>query len=268
MTTVSVVATVEASTGPTDPPRIRLDVTDTGSPTIFATTVTRLNPDGRTVPVRTVDGEPLALSTSGSNRIGLVYDYEAPFGESVTYSTLESPGLSSATVVLPSSEPWLIHPGLPELSRPIELRAGSLAEESYPLSRGVFQPMGRETPVIVTDGSRRSMQSQIVVWAETAGEIADIRNLVRDGTVLLLNIPPDLGLAVDTAYVSIGDIVIGRASDIGSDAYRNITMPFIVTARPAGGTQAERTLIDLVEYGSLAGIAAAYATLFDVAVGP
>jgi hypothetical protein len=49
---------------------------------------------------------------------------------------------------------------------------------------------------------------------------------------------------------------------------RDIQIPYQVVDRPAGGTQAERTLLDLLQFATLADIAAAYATLFDVAAGP
>jgi hypothetical protein len=89
MSAVTVVATVENSTNPQDPPRVRLNVTDTGTtPSLFAATVTRLDPDGQVVPVRTADGNPLTLlHKSGTTRVGLLYDYEMPYGAPVTYST-------------------------------------------------------------------------------------------------------------------------------------------------------------------------------------
>lgn len=263
MSTVSVVATVEASNVP---PRIRLDVTDTGTPNIFATTVTRLDPDGRAVPVRTIDGEPLALSTSGSNRVGVVYDYEAPFGESVTFSTLESPGLSSATVALPSTRPWLIHPGLPELSTPILIQ--SLGEATRVTQRGVFQPMGRKYPVVQTGGQRQAEEYLLTVLAMTVGELAALDTLLDDATTLLLNIPADKGWQLRTNYVSVGDVTKAPVTRLLSEATTSYQLPVTVVDRPAGGTQAERTLADLVEYGSLAGIAVAYDDLFDIAVGP
>jgi hypothetical protein len=116
MSTVTVAPTVELSNVP---PRVRLDVTDSGTPNLFATTVMRLDPDGALRPVRTQDGAPLTLGTSGSNRVGLVYDYEAPYGAPVSYSTLESPSTVSNPVTVDESRVWLVHPGVPALSLPI-----------------------------------------------------------------------------------------------------------------------------------------------------
>jgi hypothetical protein len=158
VSTVTVVATVETTT---TPQRVRLDVTDVGTPNLFATTVTRLNPDGRVVPVRTLDGNPLTLTTSGANRIGLLYDYEMPYGSPVTYSTQETPTSTSAEVTVNSSRAWLIHPGVPSLSMPITV--ADWAARTRKVVRGVFQPMGRSTHVVVADGTRKASEYNLTV---------------------------------------------------------------------------------------------------------
>jgi hypothetical protein len=43
--------------------------------------VTRRDPDGHTVPVRTADGGPQPLSAGQAT----LYDYEAPYGEPVAH---------------------------------------------------------------------------------------------------------------------------------------------------------------------------------------
>lgn len=265
MSTVTVTATVELAN---TPPRVRLDVTDIGSPNLFAATVTRLDPDGRIVPVRTTDGNPLTLSTSGANRTGILYDYEMPYGSVVTYSTAESPTATSAEVVVNESRVWLVHPGVPGLSMPVELRAGSLAEESYDVRMGVFYPMGRANPVVMTDGARQGMKSSIRVAIDTLIQVAAIRALVADAGVLLLNIPAPLGLGVPAQYIAVSTVTISRVTDMGGDPYRVAELPFIVVDRPAGGTTAERTLVDFLDFPTLADVASAYATLADAFAGP
>jgi hypothetical protein len=270
MSTVTVVATVESSTGPQDPPRVRLNVTDTGtSPALFSATVTRLDPDGRVVPVRTSDGNPLVLSTSGSNRTGLVYDYEMPYGAPVTYSTMETPGSSSAAVTVDEPNIWLVHPGVPELSMPVELRAGSLAEEEWGVQQGVFFPMGREFPVVQTDGSRKAAQSSLTVAISSRTDLDRIRALVSDAGTLLLNVPDSLNLGIDTAYIAVGAIRNVRPSDIGSVALRDIVMPFQVVDRPAGGSQSERTYVDvLAQFSTYAAVRNSYANYTALLAGP
>lgn len=260
--TVTVTPTVELSTGYGDPPRVQLDVADTGS--LTEVTVTRLNPDGRTVPVRTEDGGPLPLSSG----VGLVYDYEPWFGQPATYSTLENPSTMSSPVTVGETQAWLINPGVPEISMPIDFYVGSFAEEEWGVRQGIFWPMGRETPVVQSDGVLRAPASSVTVVIDTPDELTRLKTLLRDAGTLLLNVPPSLGLGVDTAYISVGAPRNRRISDIGSDPHRAVDLPYLVVDRPAGGTQAERTLVDLLAYPSLASLAAAYDTLFDVLAGP
>jgi len=262
--TVTVVATTEGSNVP---PRVRLDVTDIGG-TNSTVTVVRLNPDGRTVPVRTPDGNPLILTTSGLNKVGLIYDYEMPLGQIVQYSTLEDPSSSSGEVSVASSQVWLVHPGVPELSQPIEFRAGSFSEETLPVKQGVFYPMGRESPIVVSDGTRHSGESSFSIITETLPDLAAIRSLISDGGALLLNVPPAAGVDVDTAYIAVSDVTIRRMSTIGSEARREVQMPYKVIARPSGGSQSQRVYVDLLEYPTYAALMAAYPTYLDVLAGP
>lgn len=265
MSTVSVVPTAEASN---TPPRVKLDVTDTGSPNIFSTTVTRLNPDGSTSVVRTPDGNPLTLVTSGTDRVGTVYDYEMPLGAPVSYSTRESPGTVSAEVTVDSSVVWLINVSVPALSKVIDLRADSFAEEEYAVQRGVFYPMGREHPVVQTDGQRKGAESSMTVATDTLVDLAAIKALVNSADVLLLNVPYTLGWGVDPAYISVGAVRNRRISDIGSDPQRAVVLPYIVVDAPVGGTTATRTYADLLTFATYAELNAAYPTYAALLAGP
>jgi hypothetical protein len=270
MSTVTVVATVENSTGPQDPPRVRLNVTDTGtSPSLFAATVTRLDPDGRVVPVRTLDGNPLVLGTSGSNRVGLVYDYEMPYGAPVTYSTMETPGSSSAAVTVNEPNIWLVHPGVPELSMPVELRAGSLAEEEWGVQQGVFQPMGRRSPVIQTDGQRKSAQGTLELNTFTLDEAARFEALTDDAAPLLLNVPAGFGWGLPTSYIALGDLEEGRIVEYAPEPRRVHVLPYTVVDRPAGGSQSERTYTDvLAQFSSYTALRNAYSSYTALLAGP
>lgn len=264
MSSVTVVATVEASNVPQ---RVRLDVTDTGTPAIFSSTVVRNDPDGSQVPVRTVDGLPVVLSTSGSNRVGLVYDYEMPYGVGVTYSTIESPANVTGAVTVVETAAWLVHPGVPSLSIQVNLRAGSWEEETLAVQQGVFYPMGRKNAVVQSDGVRRGPQTTITVAAETAGEVAAMRSLLDDAGILLLNVPPSLGLGIDTCYIAIADVKVRRPSSVGSNPWRDFEMPFVVVDRPAGGTQSQRTYVDLLDFASYAEMQSAFSTYAQLLAG-
>lgn len=260
---VLVTPTVEAASAGA-PPRVKLTVTDTLSAN-SSVTITRQNPNGRIVPVRTPSGEALELSGG----TGLVYDYEAPFGQSVYYSTLEDPATVSAATVLDETRVWLIHPGVPVVSQPVELGKSSNAEETFEVNEGVFWPMGRETPLIFNDGTRKAPGSDLTVLTKTAAQSQALMTLLSDPTTLLLNVPADLGLDIETAYISVGTLTRRRVSDIGDASERAFALPYRVVRRPSGGSQSARTLADIyTQYATLADVKATYATMFDLLAGP
>lgn len=263
MSTVSIVATVEATHVP---PRVRLDVTDAGSPELFAVTVTRLNPDGRRVPVRTGDGNPLQLTTSGLTRVGLIYDYEAPFGSLVSYSTTEDPTTTSNEVAVPETRVWLIHPGVPALSTPVAV--AEFGSRTLPVQRNVLYPMGRRTPHVQTQGVRHAPESTIELRVSSLVELASLEALTADASPLLLNIPATLGWGVPTSYISVGDIEEQRLIGYAADPNRYYVLPYVEVDRPAGGSQAQRTFVDLLMFATFADLQAAYVDFADVLAGP
>jgi hypothetical protein len=261
MSVITVAATVEASNVP---PRIKLVATDTGTPAFVTTTILRNNPDGSQVPVRTATGGGATL-TGGTVT---VYDYDPPFGQPVTYTSLETPANVTTPVTLDASWVWLIHPGIPSLSIPVDFRAGSFAEETWTASQAVFWPMGRSTPVVIGDGSRKSAQSSMTVALPTLNDLAKLRALLADGSPLFLNVPPSLGLGIDTTYIAPQDVKVRRISTIGTDQNRDVEIPYLVVARPAGGSQSTRTFADLLVYPNLAALKNAYPTFAAVLAGP
>lgn len=260
--TVTVSPVVEPSTGSDDPPRIRLNVTSTGE---SSTTITRLDPDGNTRPVRTLDGNALTLTGNA----GLVYDYEAPFGAPVTYSSLESPATLSAPVTLAESQVWLIHPGVPSLSTPIELDADSWQEEEWAVTQTLHWVLGREFPVMQSDGMRKAPSTSITVSVDSLDRLASLRYVLTDAGTLLLNVPADMSVGVDTAYIAVGAARNLRPSNIGQDAHRRVVLPYQVVDRPAGGTQAQRTYVDvLVDNATYAVVMSKYPTYLELLAGP
>lgn len=261
MSVITVTPTVDTVNVPA---RVRLDIADTGTPAFTSTTVTRLNPDGTVSPVRTTDGNPVTISGG----TGLVYDYEVPYGEIVTYSSVETPANISAGVTVPIARPWLIHPGVPVLSQPILFGRGSFATRVRPAKKAVYWPMGRSTPVSIGDGSRKSVQSQLVLQVTTQTDLAELQDLFADASVLMLNIPPSLGYNFSTCYIDCGDTEEAFASPILTEQYATISMPFTVVARPAGGTQSQRTYLDWLAYPTYAALRVQYATYAAALAGP
>lgn len=263
MSTVTIAATVETDNRP---PRVRLNVTDIGTPNLFSVTITRLNPDGRVVPVRTYDGNPLTLTTSGANRVGLIYDYEMPYGAAVSYSAVENPSASSGEVTVNESRVWLIHPGVPTLSMPITV--ASIGATTKRVNRGVFSVMGRESPVVVTDGARRLPAGALQLRTDTLDELAKVKALTSDAATLLLNVPPSLGWGLPTSYISVDDISEDRLVEFAGEPKRYLTLPYQEVDRPAGGSQAERTYVDLLDYPTYNDLRSAYPTYLDLLAGP
>lgn len=263
MSTVTVTATVELSN---TPPRVKLDVTDIGTPNLFAVTVTRLDPDGRVVPVRTADGNPLTLTTSGANRVGLLYDYEMPYGSVVTYSTEESPSTTSAEVTVAETRTWLIHPGVPAISVPVTI--SSLSARARRVQRGVLYPLGRSTPVVQTGGVRQSAEYDLQLFTSTDDERAGINTLIADAGTLLLNVPSTNRWGVSAEYVSVGDIAENRVARFVGNPFRTWDLPCTVVDRPSGGTQAQRVYSDLLVYATYADLKAAYVDYAALLAGP
>lgn len=258
--TITVTPTVDLTSTPA---RVSLAVSASAGET--AATVTRINPDGSTVPVRTSDGNPLPLSGGA----GSLSDYEAPYGLAVSYSSVESSTTISAQVTVNVTVPWLIHVGVPGLSMPINLRPGTLQDDIRTMTRGVFPIMGRTTPIVVTDSSRKAAASQIVVTTQSLGELGSIKALLADGSPLLLNIPDSMGAGFSAKYISVGDVKISRFTDVSIDGNRDVTMPFVEVDRPAGGSQATRTWADIIAaYSSWQQVEAAYSSWTALISGP
>lgn len=264
MSTVTVVATVEASN---TPPRVRLDITNIGATVPSGTvTVNRLDPNGVLVPVRTQDGNPLTLTTSGINKVGLLYDYEMPYGAIVQYTTAEDPTSSSGDVLVPSSRPWLVHPGVPELSQQITI--SEISARVRKVTRSVLYPMGRAAPLVQTDGTRKVAEYTLSLLTMTDGDRENLEELLSDGGPLLLNVPAANPWGMPTEYVSAGDVTESRVVRFLGEPARVWELPLTVIERPSGGSQSERTLIDLLAFPTLDSLMATYATFTDLLAGP
>jgi len=258
--TLTLTASVEADH---TPPRVRLDVNDSTG-TIPSLTITRLDPDSQYRKVRTSDDAPLPLSGG----VATIYDYEAPFGYTLTYTT-DQAGSPTATVQIDSARPWLTHLGVPSRSASIDFRVGTNDEETWSIDQGVFQVLERDDPIVATSGARLLPSSSLILSVETTVDLAALRLLLSDGSPLLLNVPPSLGVGLDTCYIAVGNVTPRRPSgSAGMSWLRDIELPYQQVGRPAGGTQAAITWNDVATRGASDYVAAAsspYATWVAVA---
>lgn len=229
MATLTLTATPEPAAVP---PRVRLDITDSGTPAVTSVVISRLDSDGRYRPVRTSDGGPLPISGG----VATIYDYEPlGYGTPVTYSTNQAGG-PTVTAVLDSGVPWLVHPGLPSRSVPISI--SSQDDETFDVAQGIFDILEREDPIVVTGGARSTAASTFGIRTRTSAERRALRLLLSDASPLLLNMPAAMDWGIDPCYITVGTVRRGRTVRYGPFPYREWQLPYRVVGRPAGGTQA------------------------------
>lgn len=232
MATLSLTATALPNS---TPPMVRLDVTASGTPTVTSVTISRRDVSGVVSAVRTSDGGPLPVSGGTAT----VYDAEIPYGQTATY-TVSATGTAdaTATAILPVEDVWLVHVGVPALSTPVEFRIGTNDEETWDVDQGVFPILGRDTPIVISGGARQAPVSSLIVGTDTPAKAQAMKDLLADGSALLLNVPPLSGLGLATCYISVGAVRYRRPVNIGSDPHRDLELPYRVVSRPAGGSQA------------------------------
>lgn len=258
--TITVTPTVDTANAP---PRVQLSVSASAGET--STTVNRINADGSVVPVRTPDGNPLALSGG----TGVLYDYEAPMGAACNYSSVESPGTVSAQVTVPGAQVWLIHPGVPSASMPVVLAPGAFSTRVKPAPRGVFAVMGKKNVVVFTDGARKGTQSQVAIYVRSATEKSQLEALLADLSPLLLNVPANLGYNETTKYISVGDLSEDVVTAQVTEQWMACVLPFDEVDRPIGGTQSQRTYTDVdASKATYALLDAAYPSYLALLAGP
>lgn len=247
-----------ATPDPTNwPPRIALHVTGSTGTTV---SVTRQNTDGTTYSVRS--GSPATIVSGGARP----YDYESPWRLGGTYTARDSTGATATATVAGLWEfgavnPWLIHPGIPSLSMPIEVVR--LGDRTTSVSRGVFKVLGRADPVTVGDGTRGSEQFDLVVrtrWNDDLGpsDLQDedrMRRILADGSPLLMQFAYDGSRRWRWQWVSVDQVTASDVVPWVDSEGIEWTLPCTVVRAPSGSLQAQWTN---------AGVLARYATNTDV----
>lgn len=240
-----------------DPPRILLDLVGFLGTTA---TVTRIDQAGNRSPVRLANPVTLDAGTATFE------DYEVPFGQPVRYEVAATLTVMSDPVQLDITVPWLIHPGLPDLSIPITVAGRD--DRVYAANQGAFKVMGRAAPLIRSDGVRAEPTYNLTLSTTSTEQTAALKAILGDSSTLLLQIPADdIYEWVAVGDLSEADVVPFFMAPVATAKYRHWTLPVTVTDAPEGLLQAQRTLADLAaEFGTLQEIYDNYATLRDVAV--
>lgn len=258
----SLTATAEPSNAP---PRVRLDVDVSDQvPIPNEITIVRAGTDGAAVRVR--QAEPADLSGG----LVTVYDYEPRYGETVTYSYESLPATTDTATLTPTGA-WLLHPLVPDwsvqLTSTLRLAIGTHADRLTPARRGVYRAVGRPRPIVLTQGARGDEEYDLVVYADTAADVAALRTLLADETPIQLGIPPALGWQLPQRYVSIGDVTWQAFTPAATEPKIVATLPALVVDRPEGPLVGQWTWADVAStYATWADVAAAYSTWADLAI--
>lgn len=180
-----------------------------------------------------------------------VTDHEAPNGRAVIYrarATYYSSGLPisgswsvSSSTSWSSSEEWLKAPLSPSLNVTVE--GVGYDPEARSTSAGVFKPVGRRVPVVVTDVLSAPAGS-ITVRTEGASEARGLDDLLEAGGVFLLNLRPASLIGPNRdgfAYVSVLSTSEEWATpyylaDWGHEDMRLTTISFVVVDAPPDAT--------------------------------
>lgn len=241
------------------PPRYLLEVTGgTGA----SVTLYRRTAVDDPVPVRTAN--PAVLL--GGAWTG--YDYEAPFGIDVSYDAVLADGSTTTVTAARLRDggvevPWLIHPGIPSLSRP--LQGVTVGDETQDSNQAAHVVLERADPIVLSDGVRHLPSFPLTVKTYTTAEESDLAALLADGGVLLLQVLFPFTELYEYWWVSIGQVVKSRLTLDFGEPYKLWTLPCTATAPPTGSQQSERVWSDLLaDFATWADVSLAYATWTDV----
>lgn len=240
----------------TTTPRIALTI---GGMVGTSVTIVRTDPAGNTAPVRSAN--PAMLS--GGAWVG--WDYEAPFQVPVTYTATSDSGdkVTTPPQTLAVATPWLIHPGIPDLSRPVTI--ADLGDETGPSSSGAHYVLGRPNPIVIGGGARRGATFNLVLRTYTQYEAESLTALLADDSVLLLQVAYPFTALTDYRWVAVGDAVKHRVSRDYDDPGALWTLPCTVTDPPIGLLRPQWTWADVIaNYPTWADVEANFATWQDV----
>jgi hypothetical protein len=220
-------ATLDASNA-----RVSVALNWPSSPVPETATIERVNADGSVTGVR---GAELVTLVAGA---WVGDDYEAPLDESFYYvaTSTDRPGesLTSETYTMSSDGlTWLKHPGKPFLNMVITI--SQPPNWVRPVSQGIFDVLGRSTPVAVTM-RRSAARGELTVATADEAQRLGLLSLLDDGSPLYLQTPA--GYGVGNIYISVGELTEERVTRVGQTQERRWTLPATIVNRPVGGVLA------------------------------
>jgi len=155
-------------------------------------------------------------------------DGEAPMDIPVTYQLFVTVALGgrveSTPVVLDSNDQvWITHPSTPDtpvLITPL----GSAPVIEYAAVQGVFYPLGRRYPVVISASQRHSATGTITFGVVSTQERVDLEALLSDLSPVLLRVPA--GYHPGDMWLSLATLTIDPQGRKPWQETRTITSPF------------------------------------------
>lgn len=231
----------------------------------------RVTPDGTRTFVRGPAGLIDRMPITDTQVV--LEDYEAPIGVLLTYTheTYEAGSttpnrVTSAEVVIPAGDPnlvWLSDPSSPQ--RNLQVMVKRAPDWTRPVEQVVHRVQQRRNAVIFS-GIRGGLEGDLVIWTRSDDERKALHWLLDSGRVILWRAVP--GMGVDDIYVSVGPATEGRVTPLGSEVWREWTLPLTQVDMPTAlgvAGSADRTWQDvLTEHATWADVLARFATWEDV----
>lgn len=186
--------------------------------------------------IRTTDGGRIT-ATSG---IGRAYDTEVGNGVTVLYraralhidsefDTYSAWSASTTATAWQSRSWWLKSPSYPDLNIPVEVGGVSALEQDA--GQGVFQPLGRRRPIVVSE-TRSGFRGTVRFVFDDAPARAEFDELLDLAEPLLLQAPPTDSW--DDRFVMLGNLNRGRGFDKSWVDWNVDTLPWVEVDAPTG----------------------------------
>lgn len=245
-----------------DPTTASVVVEVTGAvPAAGPVSITRTDRNG-TAPVRQrEDSLPVAGALT-------IEDYEAALAGGITYTVRDSSG-AAATVTLPAglavTVPWLSHPGLPALNRPVTIRDDDPTYSGRSVQHDVY---GARLPLFTTQPLTGRDSSTLTLLADSWDDARGIRDVYASGVPVLLRQPclDDGDHYHVPSSVALAPVTAGRWAGRWS-----ATVTYVETDRPLGalaGTARWTYADSLARSGTYPASRAEFPTYADLLAGP
>lgn len=167
-------------------------------------------------------------------------DAEAPLDVPVSYEVTapNQPAfrIVSEPVTLPSEDrTWLSSPTTGAI---LSVTVAREPKTTRAITRGVFPVLGRARPIAVSASRRQSAAGTLTLWAMNFAERDALRDVLDDGSPLLLRAPARLGHGPGE-WVSIGDVGEEGPGHGAWEAVRIFDLPYQVVDGPVANPDGE-----------------------------